>query len=214
MGYLEAGMRWILEFLYSGTHNYGVAVILLTVAIRFLLWPLMTPQFRSALAMREIQPKLKAIQEKYGDNQEELQKRTMQVYKEHGVNPFAGCLPLLVQLPFMWALWRMLASYPFSGGFLWLSSLTHADPYYILPILSGVTTWLQSWLGGAASDPTSKSMTVVMPLVLTWITTTLPAGVSIYWVTSNLFGIGQQWAVTRSFLKRRRAGQEGGRARA
>ncbi|MBE3576433.1 MAG: membrane protein insertase YidC [Limnochordales bacterium] len=200
MQYLEAGMRWLLELFADLTGSAGLGVILLTVVIRLLLWPLMTPQFRTTAKMRAIQPKVAALQEKYRDKPEELQRRLLQLYREEKVNPFSGCLLILVQMPFLWALYNMLRVYEFRQGFLWIDDLRAADPYFILPILSGVTMYAQSLLSGTGSsgDPTTKGMVAMMPIIFAGLTATLPAGVALYWVASTLFSIGQQWLINRT----------------
>ncbi|HHV54166.1 MAG TPA: membrane protein insertase YidC [Firmicutes bacterium] len=214
MQYLEAGMKWLLELFHGWTGSYGLAVILLTVGIRLLLWPLMAPQFKVAAKMRMIQPKVAALQEKYRDRPEEMQRRLLQLYKEEKVNPFSGCLPILLQMPFLWALYNMLRVYQFEHGFLWLHNLRAPDPFYILPVLSGLTTYLQNYISGSATnDPTTKGMTAMMPLLFAAITATLPAGVALYWVTSTVFSIGQQWVVSRPLVGQVAGEGEGGRRR-
>ena len=121
-------MRWLLEVFANLTGSPGVGVILVTVVIRLLLWPLMTPQFRTTAKMRAIQPKVAALQEKYRDKPDEMQKRLLQLYREEKVNPFSGCLLILLQMPFLWALFNMLRAYPFEEGFLWIRDLRVADP--------------------------------------------------------------------------------------
>lgn len=202
MQYLEAGMRWLLEVFANLTGSPGVGVILVTVVIRLLLWPLMTPQFRTTAKMRAIQPKVAALQEKYRDKPDEMQKRLLQLYREEKVNPFSGCLLILLQMPFLWALFNMLRAYPFEEGFLWIRDLRVADPYFILPVLSGVTMYAQNLLSGSGGggDPTSKGMVAMMPIVFAGLTATLPAGVALYWVASTVFSIGQQWLINRTLM--------------
>lgn len=202
-------MRWLLEVFANLTGSPGVGVILVTVVIRLLLWPLMTPQFRTTAKMRAIQPKVAALQEKYRDKPDEMQKRLLQLYREEKVNPFSGCLLIVLQMPFLWALFNMLRAYPFEEGFLWIRDLRVADPYFILPVLSGVTMYAQNLLSGSGGggDPTSKGMVAMMPIVFAGLTATLPAGVALYWVASTVFSIGQQWLINRTLVGPKKATQ-------
>ncbi len=196
-GWLPAGIQAILVWLTAITGSAGIGIILLTLLIRGALYPLTKKQTQSMIAMRELQPKLKALQEKYKNKPEEYQKRMLELYKAEGVNPLGGCLPLLVQLPFLYALFYVLRTYGFEGSdpnfLIW--NLTQNDPYYILPILSGVTTYLQSML--TVTDPSQKVIMYIMPVFITVISVGFPAGLVLYWVTSNVFSIGQQYLLTR-----------------
>lgn len=187
-----------LLFLTEITGNYGVAIILLTIAIRLLMHPLTLNQMKSAVKMRKLQPKLQALQERYKENPQEYQKRVMELWKEHGINPFSGCLPLLVQLPILYALFAVLRDFSFEGispNFLFWD-LSVSDPYYVLPILAGVTTYFQAMM--TMTDPSQRAMMMVMPVVITFISISFPAGLVLYWFTSNLFAIAQQFLITRS----------------
>lgn len=187
-----------LLFLTEITGNYGVAIILLTIAIRLLMYPLTLNQMKSAVKMRKLQPKLQALQERYKENPQEYQKRVMELWKEHGINPFSGCLPLLVQLPILYALFAVLRDFSFEGispNFLFWD-LSVSDPYYVLPILAGVTTYFQAMM--TMTDPSQRAMMMVMPVVITFISISFPAGLVLYWFTSNLFAIAQQFLITRS----------------
>ena len=205
MGFLGGVMRSTLVLLFNLTGNHGIAIILLTLLIRLVLLPLTLSQNRSLAAIKEMQPKMQALEEKYKDKPEEYQRKMMELYKEYGVNPLGGCLPLLVQLPFLWALFGVLRDFPggiaaesfvrpFTPQFL-LWDLSLKDPYFILPILSGLTSYWQ--MARTATDPSQKSMTVFMPIFITWISLSFPAGLVLYWVVSNLFMIVQQHFMTR-----------------
>lgn len=205
IGFLGDVMKQTLVLLYNFTGSHGLSIIILTLLIRLILLPLMMSQTRSMVAMKELQPKMKALQEKYKDKPQEYQQKMMQLYKEHNFNPLAGCLPLLIQLPFLWALFAVLRDFPkgipleafthpFTSQFL-LWDLSVKDPYYILPIISGATTYFQ--MSQTATDPSQKSMLIFMPLFITWISVSFPAGLVLYWVVGNLFSIGQQYWVTR-----------------
>lgn len=205
MGYLETGLSWLLTFFYNVSGSYGLAIILLTVTIRLVLAPLTLSQSKSMEAMKALQPKMNALQQKYKDDPEEYQRRVMELYKEHNINPLSGCLPMLIQLPFLWALFAVLRNYDFGTGFLWLTSLSEPDPLYILPVLSALTTYIQMMMTSA--DASQKSMMLIMPIFIGYISISFPAGLVLYWVVSNLFSMGQQYLIAR-----RMSPQEGGKA--
>lgn len=197
-------MRTLLTYAFQltgmvGFPSYGVAIILLTIVIKAILAPLTVKQIKSMKAMQELQPRMKAIQDKYKNDPQRMQQEIGNMYKELGVNPLAGCLPLLVQMPFLIAIFYALQNYPYDPNFvqfLWLPSLGETDPYYILPVLSAVSTWLmsrqtsQDATGAAASQ--QKMMMWFMPLFIGYISLNFPAGLVIYWIVSNVFQFVQQ----------------------
>ncbi|NLK08871.1 MAG: membrane protein insertase YidC [Firmicutes bacterium] len=195
----------MLRFFYDFSGSYGLAIILLTVAIRLVLAPLTFSQSKSMEAMKRLQPEMQALQAKYKDKPEEYNAKIMELYKENKVNPLGGCLPMLVQLPFLWALFAVLREFDFGTGFLWLTSLSTPDPLYILPILSALTTYAQMLMTSA--DASQKSMMFIMPAFIGYISINFPAGLVIYWVVSNLFSMGQQYVIAQ-----RMNPQEGGAA--
>ncbi len=226
---------WLYGFLGN---NYLFAILVLTVLIRLIVFPLTWQQQRSMSVMQELQPKLKKLQEKHKGDSETLSRKQMELYREAGVNPFGGCLPTLIQLPILLGLYqaitRSLAASPFqlielsqhiynplpqvlswlpdafsliplNSRFMWLN-LASPDPYYILPVLVVVTTWLQQkLLSTPSADPQqasmSRSMQLTMPLFIGYISLTFPSGLSIYWVVSNIIGFVQYAAMGRSSLK-------------
>ncbi len=204
---LAQGMEFILRFFYNLTGNYGISIILLTVVIRLALYPVIHKQNLSTKAMQEIQPEVKKLQEKYKKDPQKLNQEIMRLYKEKGVNPLGGCLPLLIQLPFLFVLYRVLVTYDYGQGFLWLPNLSQRDPYYILPLAMGVTTfWQQKIATPAVSGEGSQQnllMMVFMPLFLVFISWSLPSGVLLYWFVSNLFYIFQQYMVELQVRKAR-----------
>ena len=205
MGVLKTALEWMLRFFYDFSGSYGLAIILLTVAIRLVLAPLTFSQSKSMEAMKRLQPEMQALQAKYKDKPEEYNAKIMELYKENKVNPLGGCLPMLVQLPFLWALFAVLREFDFGTGFLWLTSLSTPDPLYILPILSALTTYAQMLMTSA--DASQKSMMFIMPAFIGYISINFPAGLVIYWVVSNLFSMGQQYVIAQ-----RMNPQEGGAA--
>lgn len=185
-----------LQFLQSFTGNYGVAIIILTALVQVVLYPLTASQMKTAADLKKIQPKLQEVQEKYKDKPEEMQRRVMELYQEHKVNPFGGCLPVLLQLPVIWALFASLNNFPYRGtpSFLWVASLAKPDPW-ILPILSGLTTYFQMAMGPV--DASQRAMVVFMPLFMIWVTRRFAAGLALYWVVGNVVRIVQQWLMNK-----------------
>ncbi|NLV20939.1 MAG: membrane protein insertase YidC [Syntrophomonadaceae bacterium] len=192
----------VIDFTYGltaqiGLPNYGLAIIFMTIAIKLLMFPLTQKQMKSMRAMQEIQPKTKYIQEKYKDDPQVMQQKIMELYKEHGVSPFGGCLPLLIQMPIFIAFYQALFNFKFvnlaHAGFLWIPNIGKPDPYFILAILAAVTTFYQQKISMVDSkDPTQKTMLYFMPLFMAFIAYKLPAGLPLYWVVFNILGIIQQ----------------------
>ncbi|MEG6584436.1 YidC/Oxa1 family membrane protein insertase [Dendrosporobacter sp. 1207_IL3150] len=201
IGYLQG----ILTFFYNltaslGIANYGAAIILLTVVIKMLMYPLTVKQIKSMKAMQDLQPKMKEMQEKYKDNPEKLQKEMTALYKETGVNPLAGCLPLIVQMPILIGIFYAIRDYTYLNPppqFLWMSDLAAPDATYILPVLSAVSTYIQQKQTTTEVTQQTKMMMIFMPLFIGYISITFPAGLVLYWVVSNLVQILQQWWMYR-----------------
>ena len=194
-----------VEFMYqltvsAGIPSYGMAIILVTVVIKMILYPLTVKQVKSMKAMQELQPKMKRLQEQYKTNPQLLQQEMQKLYREAGVNPLAGCLPMLVQMPILMAIFYALKDATYEGGnpsFLWMPSLSEADPYYILPVLSALSTYLTSRQTTDESNQQMKMMMYVMPLFIGWMSMNFAAGLVIYWITMNLVQIVQQWFIFR-----------------
>ena len=204
-------MQQALTFFYTltqkaGFPSYGIAIILLTAAIKLLLYPLTVKQVKSMKAMQDIQPKVKALQEKYKDNKERLQSEIADLYKANKVNPLSGCLPLIVQMPLLMGIFFAIKEYKYTGPtkFLWIESLQQgtslsdpSDPYFIIPLLCAVTTYVQQKQTTTEMTQQNKMMLIFMPVFIGYITITFPAGLGIYWVVSNLVQILQQWFMNR-----------------
>ncbi|PIU27031.1 MAG: hypothetical protein COW32_05715 [Candidatus Aquicultor secundus] len=197
-----------LTFFNAYVHSYGVAIILLTVAVRIFILPLTIKQTKSMYEMQKLQPKLKELQEKYKDNKEKLQQEMMKFYSENKVNPFGGCLPLILQLPIFFALFRMLlsnkellnaTSLGLQLGLKPSLALAHGVvvfiPYLILIILMAVTTYLPQKM--MATDAQQQKMGLYMVPLMVFFAWSLPAGVLIYWVTTNIWTIAQQYITLR-----------------
>lgn len=186
-----------------GMPSYGLAIIIMTIAIKVALFPLTQQQMRSMRAMQEIQPKMKYIQDKYKDDAQLMQKKIMEMYKEHGVNPMGGCLPLLIQMPIFFAFYQSLYKFNYLDaahkGFLWIPDISQPDPWFLLAILAGLTTFLQQKISMVNNnDPTQKAMLYMMPVMMAWIAFKMPAGLPLYWVVFNILGILQQLYVNRT----------------
>jgi YidC/Oxa1 family membrane protein insertase len=195
-----------LQFLYSLVHNWGLAIIVLTVTVRLALYPLLAPQMKSMAAMQRLKPELDEINKRFADNPEAKGAATMDLYRRNNVNPLLGCLPLFAQLPVFWALYTTLQTSveffhaPFA---LWWHDLSAPDPYYVLPVVQGLTMFLQQKLmPPQGMDPVqAKMMTYFMPLFLTGISLFLPAGLALYMTVSAILGILQQRVYTLQMQK-------------
>ncbi len=203
--------RLVFEGFYNltaavGFANYGIAIILMTILVKALMYPLTAKQVRSMKAMQELQPALKKLQKDYKNNPQLLQQKMADLYKEAGVNPLAGCLPLLIQMPILMGVYYCLYGYSYSGDptFLWLTSLSDTDPLYVLPILSALTTYIQqkqTMANNGQDNQQMKIMSYMMPLFIGWISLNFPSGLVVYWVTMNLCQIAQQWYMFRGEKK-------------
>lgn len=217
-GWFEWFMRPIfdlLNWLFKQIGNFGVAIICLTLIVRGLMFPIAQKQFQSMAAMRKLQPKMKAIQERFKDDKPKLQQEMLKLYQQEKINPAAGCLPILLQIPIFYALYKVLLvsvemrHQPFA---LWIKDLSAPDPltpinlfglldftppYFlligVLPILLGVTMWLQFKLNPAPMDPTQQQIFAIMPWVMVFVMAPFASGLQLYWVTSNVLTILQQW---------------------
>lgn len=193
-------MFWMMTWLHSWVQNWGVAIILLTVLIKLLFFPLSAASYRSMAKMRVVAPKLEKIKKQYGDDREKLNRAMMDLYKTEKINPLGGCLPVLIQIPVFIALyWSILESVemryaPFFG---WIHDLSVADPYYILPVIMGASMILQSKLNPTPPDPMQAKLMKIMPVVFSVVFFFFPAGLVLYSIINNILSIGQQWYITR-----------------
>lgn len=189
-----------LQALYRVTGNYGLAIILLTVALQFILFPLTYKSFRATLSMKKLQPQMKLIQQKYKEDPKRMNVEIMQLYKSGGANPLGGCLPMLMQIPVFFALFTTLRnSWELHGApfMLWIRDLSAYDPYYILPVLMGGLMLLQQKLNPASADPDQAKMMMWMSGIFTFMFLHFPSGLVLYWMTNSLLGICQQMLYSR-----------------
>lgn len=194
----------VLNLFAGFVHNWGVAIILLTVLVKLLLFPLNQKQMASMEAMRRIQPQIQELQKKYADDREKLGMEQMKLFQENHVNPMGGCLPMLVQMPVWFALYRTLYSsfelYREPLFSVWLTDLTQGDPYYILPAAMGVTMFITQKMQPQMGDPKqAKMMLYFMPIFFTFLMANLPAGLTLYIFTNNLLSIAQQAVLRRKY---------------
>lgn len=206
MSFFAGIMGDILRFFHDSLGvGWGWSIILLTVLIKIVLFPTTISQLRSMEGMKKIQPLIKEIQEKYKKNPEEQQRRVMEVYKTHKINPLGSCLPLLIQLPILWALFALLNTpekyqINMENATFFGLVLTQSN-YIILGIISALTTfWQQKMSSTGGQDPSQNTFLYIMPIFLGYITYSLKAGVGLYWVASNIIGIAQQWLITKFFI--------------
>lgn len=194
-GFLARPLLVILHFFYNIFGNYGLAIIFVTVIIRVIFAPLSHKSFLSMKRMQKLQPQIKEIKNRYKGKSEQLNKATMELYKKYKVNPMGGCLPVVVQIPVFFALYKVLLSSiellhaPF---FFWIKDLSAADPYYITPILMGISMFLQQKLSPAAVDPRQAKIMMFLPVIFTFLFIGFPSGLVLYWLTNNIIAIAQQ----------------------
>jgi YidC/Oxa1 family membrane protein insertase len=196
-GQISLGLLWVLEEahrLVGG--SWILAILVVTLLIRILMWPLMHRQFKSMGEMQKIQPLMKKIQEKYKDNKEKQQEEMMKLYQEHKINPLAGCIPLLLQMPILFLVYKIMVGYEFGQGFLWIPDLALPDPIYILPILYILVLLASTWLS-AAGNKDALRQGILINLVFAFLLFSFPAGVTIYWLLSTVISVGQQWLINK-----------------
>ena len=203
--WLINGMAYALDFIYNIVGNYGLAIIIFTLLIKIVLYPLTAKQTRSMREMQEIQPEVKKLQEKYKDDKEKQQEEMMNLYQEHGVNPAAGCLPMIVQMAILIPLYRTifaLGDKMANEAFLWIGTITNgslAEPDIAIVLLNAVIMFGQTYMTQQISggDGKSNKMMYMMPLFIVFIGFSLPSGVLLYWFTSTLFTVGQQYFLSK-----------------
>lgn len=186
----------ILVSIYGMTGSFGLSIILLTILIKIVLLPFTLKQDKSMREMKKLQPKIDELKKRYEGDPQVLNQKTMELYKEHKVNPAGGCLPLLIQLPILWALFGVLRKEGVvpDEAFLWFSLVT-PDPFFVLPILNGAVSFVQQKLMGTSSNPQMKNMMYIFPIMMIFISYKMPGGLQLYWLTSSVTGVIQQYFV-------------------
>ena len=199
-----------------GFPSYALAIIMISILLKIILFPLMQKQMKSTMNMQEIQPKLEYLQKKYKSNPEKMNEEVMKLYKEYNVNPMSGCLPLLIQMPILIGLFAALRQYDFVNAahatFFWIPNLGDKDPFYILPILVALTMFVQQKISmgsneAVAANPTMKTMLYIMPAMMLFVCWSMPSGLCLYWAFFSILSIVQQF-----FLNKQRDKEKAARA--
>lgn len=191
---------WLLEYIHSVLGNWGWAIVILTLLIKLAFYKLSEVSYKSMANMRKLAPKMAALRERYGDDRQRMSQSLMELYKKEKINPFGGCLPMLVQIPVFIALyWVLLESVELRHApfILWIHDLSTKDPFYILPLLMGITMFIQQKLNPAPPDPVQAKVMMALPFIFTLFFAFFPAGLVLYWFVNNLLSIAQQWVITR-----------------
>ncbi len=196
---------WLLNKLHEWVGNWGWAIVLLTIIVKAILFPLTAASYRSMAKMRAVAPRLEVLKKEHGDDRMKLQQEMMAMYKKEKINPLGGCLPMLVQIPvFIGLYWALFASVelrqaPWIG---WIQDLGRPDPYYILPIIMALSMFLQTHLNPPPADPMQAKMMKIMPVIFSVMFFFFPAGLVLYWVVNNIISIGQQWYINKAIEKK------------
>lgn len=205
----------VIDALYQvtvtiGFPSYALAIILISILLKIILFPLMQKQMKSTMNMQEVQPKLEYLQKKYKNNPEKMNEEVMKLYKEYNINPMAGCLPLLIQMPILIGLFGALRQYNFDpiehATFFWIPNLAEKDPLFILPILVALTMFLQQKISmsatpSAAENPTMKTMLYIMPAMMLFVCWQMPSGLCLYWAFFSILSIIQQFFMNKQKKK-------------
>jgi len=212
-GFIAQILLKAIKSIHSAIPNWGFSIIILTLIIKIIFFPLTYSSTRSMAKMQELQPKIKALRAKYKKAKQDITLRRkmneeiMRLYKEHGINPAGGCLPMLVQIPIFWGFFRLLVvgiEFRQSPFIFWIKDLSVKDPYYVTPILMGVTQFISQKLTPTSADPTQAKMMLIMPVVMTIFFMNFQSGLVLYWLTNNVLQIGQQLIMNRLMQKKKR----------
>ena len=198
--WLSIALLFFVRFLHQYFSNYGVAIIILTILIKIIFWPLGNISYRSMKEMQKLQPKINELKEKYKNDKSKIGQETMAMYRSHKVNPMSGCLPILIQIPVFIGLYNTLLyaiELRHSPFFWWIQDLSAKDPYYITPIIMGATQFIQQKMTPTVGDPMQAKIMLLMPVVFTFIFLNFPAGLVIYWLLNNVLSIGQQYYINK-----------------
>ncbi len=197
---IAAPLFWLLQYLYKWVGNWGVAIILLTVLIKALFFPLSAASYKSMAKMKQVTPRMTKLREQYGNDRARLNQAMMELYKTEKINPLGGCLPIVVQIPvFISLYWVLLASVELRHApfYLWIQDLSVQDPYYVLPLLMMGSMVIQTKLNPVPPDPIQAKVMMIMPFAFGVMFFFFPAGLVLYWLVNNILSIAQQWQITR-----------------
>lgn len=205
--FIAKPMFVLLQFLQGYIGNWGWTIVVLTILIKLVLYPLSYKGMMSMQKLKDLAPKMKDIQNKYKGDKQKQSMAMMELYKKHGANPMGGCLPLLLQIPVFFAIYRVLINAIELKGapwILWIHDLAEMDPYFVLPILMGATMYIQQKITpNTMQDEMQKKIFQLLPIVFTFFFLWFPAGLTLYWFVNNLFTIAQQYTINRIFEKKR-----------
>ena len=202
--WLAQPLFYLLTVIHGFFNNWGIAIILLTVIVKTLLFPLSAASFKSMAKMRKLQPEMARLKERYGDDKQQFSQAMMELYKKEGANPLGGCFPILLQMPVFLALyWTLMESVELRQApfMLWIDDLSVMDPYFVLPILMGISMYLTQMLQPEPPDPVQAKVFKMMPIMFTFFFLWFPSGLVLYWLVNNILSIMQQWFVTRQIEK-------------
>ena len=198
--WLAQPLFWLLTLIQQFVINWGLAIIALTIVIKLIFFRLSAASYKSMAKMRTVQPKIQSIRDQYADDKTKQQQAMMELWKKEKINPMGGCLPMLIQMPVFIALyWVLLESVELRHApfILWIEDLSAMDPYFVLPILMGISMWLMQRLNPAPPDPMQAKIMMYMPIAFTFLMMWFPAGLVLYWLCNNLLSFAQQYVVTR-----------------
>jgi len=203
LSFIAKPIFWLLQKIHGIVGNWGWAIVGVTMCIKLLFYKLSEASYRSMARMRKLQPQLASLKERYGDDRAKMGQATMDLYKKEKVNPLGGCLPILVQIPvFISLYWVLLESVELRQApwILWIKDLSLLDKFYVLPVIMGITMFIQQKLNPAPVDPIQAKVFLAMPFIFTIFFAFFPAGLVLYWVVNNTLSIAQQYWITRHVL--------------
>ena len=193
-------LLYTLKYFYGYVGNYGIAIIIVTIILKALFFPLTHKSYKSMKDMQKIQPKMAALKEKFKDDRDAMNKAVMELYRDHKVNPLGGCLPMVVQIPVFFALYKALMfsiELRHAPFLLWVTDLADKDPYYVTPVIMGITMFVQQKMTPSQMDPIQQKMMLALPVVFTFMFLSFPSGLVLYWLVNNILTIGQQMYINK-----------------
>lgn len=193
-------LLYSLKFFYNYVGNYGIAIIIITIILKAFFFPLTHKSYKSMKGMQKIQPEMTKLREKYKDDKDTMNKAVMELYREHKVNPMGGCLPMVVQIPVFFALYKSLMfsiELRHAPFFFWVTDLADKDPYYVTPVIMGITMFVQQKMTPSNMDPMQQKMMLALPVVFTFMFLSFPSGLVLYWLVNNVLTIGQQMYINK-----------------
>lgn len=199
--FISAIIFWMMQKIYDVVGNWGWAIVIVTIIIKLMFYHLSAKSYKSMSSLKKLQPKIESLKERYGDDRQKLTQATLELYRQEKVNPMSGCLPILIQIPVFIALyWVLVESVQLRQApfILWVKDLSQADPYYILPLLMGISMFLQQRLNPPPPDPLQAKVMMLMPWIFTALFANFPAGLMLYWFVNNTLSFLQQWYIMRS----------------